>query len=226
MRCRAGLLVCLLVAGCAASSRTETMPALPRLVSFSTSDGGIVYADEYGRGDRGLVLAHGGRFTKESWARQAPAFVEAGFCVLAIDFRGRGQSRGRPQPTSADDVHLDVLAAIGYLRENGARTVSVIGASFGGGAAAEAAARAPAGTIERLVLLAHSPIDSPEKINAGRTLVVLAKDDVSGAGCWERCCDSCPRTSAPSRGTPRAASASPARACRRRTACRRPSRRA
>ena len=160
----------------------DAPPARPRLVSFPTGDGGVVYADEYGSGERGLVLAHGGRFTKESWAKQAPVFVEAGFRVLAIDFRGRGQSRGGPQASSADDVHLDVLGAIRYLRESGARTVSVIGASFGGGAAAEAAVHAPAGTLDRLVLLAHAPIDNPEQISAGRTLVILAKDDVSGSG--------------------------------------------
>ena len=161
---------------------TMSVPSSPRVVSFPAEDGGVVYADEYGAGDRGLVLAHGGRFTKESWAKQAPAFVAAGFRVVAIDFRGRGQSRGGPQASSADDVHFDVLAAIRYLRESGARTVSVIGASFGGGAAAEASTRLAAGAIDRLVLLAHSPIDHPEKIAAGRTLVILAKDDVSGSG--------------------------------------------
>lgn len=178
----AGVVVCLLAVGCAASSRAVAQPAPARVVSFPTDDGGVVYADEYGSGERGLMLAPGGRFTKESWAKQAPAFVEAGFRVLAIDFRGHGQSRGGTQASSADDVHLDVLAAIRYLRESGARTVSIIGASLGGGAAAEAAVRAPAGTIDRLVLLAHSPIDSPERISASRTLVILAKDDVSGAG--------------------------------------------
>ena len=35
--------------------------------SFPTEDGGLIYADLYGNGERGLVLAHGGRFTKESW---------------------------------------------------------------------------------------------------------------------------------------------------------------
>ena len=163
----------------ASCARAQSSPAL---VSFPTDDGGVVYADEYGTGERGLVLAHGGRFTKESWAPQAPAFVAAGFRVVAIDFRGRGQSRGGPQATSADDAHFDVLAAMRYLRESGARTVSVIGASFGGGAAADAATRAPAGSIDRLVLLAHSPIEHPERIQAGRTLVILAKDDVSGSG--------------------------------------------
>ena len=41
-------------------------------VSFPTQDGGIIYADVYGTGERGLVLAHGGRFSKESWASQGP----------------------------------------------------------------------------------------------------------------------------------------------------------
>ena len=72
-------------------------------VSFPTEDGGIVYADVYGTGDRGVVLADGGRFNKESWAVQAHALATAGFRVVAIDFRGRGQSRGGPQSVSRDD---------------------------------------------------------------------------------------------------------------------------
>jgi len=33
-------------------------------VSFSTEDSALIYGDVYGKGDRGVVLAHGGRFTK------------------------------------------------------------------------------------------------------------------------------------------------------------------
>src|ERR1700674_55016 len=66
-------------------------------VSFPTPDGGLVYADAYGRGDHGVVLAHGGRFDKASWEKQAQTLAKAGFRVLAIDFRGRGQSRAGPQ---------------------------------------------------------------------------------------------------------------------------------
>jgi hypothetical protein len=40
-------------------------------VSFTTEDNGVIYADLYGEGDRGVVLAHGGRFTKQSWQPQA-----------------------------------------------------------------------------------------------------------------------------------------------------------
>ncbi|MDX1577235.1 MAG: alpha/beta fold hydrolase [Gemmatimonadota bacterium] len=152
------------------------------LVSFPTSDGGRIYADEYGEGTHALILAHGGRFTKESWREQAPALAEAGFRVLAIDFRGRGDSRGGPDvPEDAEREHLDILAAIRHVRATGARRVSIVGASFGGWAAARAATRLPPGELDRIVLLAHSPIENPERLH-GRKLFVLARDDVSGSG--------------------------------------------
>ena len=55
------IIVALLLSGDAAAQNT---------VSFPTDDRGVVYADAYGEGDRGIVLAHGGRFNKESWRRR------------------------------------------------------------------------------------------------------------------------------------------------------------
>jgi len=59
-------------------------------VSFPTRDGGVVYALLYGTGERGVVLAHGGRVNKESWDPQSRALADAGFRALSIDFRGHG----------------------------------------------------------------------------------------------------------------------------------------
>lgn len=148
-------------------------------VRFATEDGGTVHADLYGNGDRGLVLAHGGQFTKSGWETQAHAFSDAGFRVLAIDMRGYGQSKG--DPSRPGDYYLDVLAAARYLREHGAKTVSIVGASMGGGAAAEASVHARDGKIDRIVLLAHSSIEHPERMKA-RKLFITARDDPRADG--------------------------------------------
>jgi pimeloyl-ACP methyl ester carboxylesterase len=151
-------------------------------ISFSTQDGGLVHADLYGTGERGVVLAHGGRFDKESWGKQARALATAGFRVLAIDFRGYGQSRGPgdSDPMSAP-LHFDVLAAVRYLRKAGAKTVSVVGASMGGGASGDASIASEPGDIDRLVLLGAAPNGPAEKLKAP-TLFIVARDDASADG--------------------------------------------
>ena len=162
----------------AASSSTPP----PEPVSFPTSDGGVLVGDLYGKGERGLVLAHGGRFDKESWAKQAKAFAASGFRVLALDFRGYGKSRGPGQadPMSAP-LELDVLAAVRYLRDAGAKSVAIVGGSMGGSAGADAAALSDPGAIEAVVLIGSGGGRSPEKI-PGRKLVIATKDDADGRG--------------------------------------------
>jgi pimeloyl-ACP methyl ester carboxylesterase len=167
------LIVALLVSADAAAQNT---------VSFPTEDGGLIYADVYGQGDRAVVLAHGGRFNKESWDKQARTLAAREFKVLAIDFRGYGQSRGPGQsdPLSAP-LHLDVLAAVRYLRTMGAKSVSVVGASMGGGAAGDASIASRPGEIDRLVLLGAAPNGPADKLQSS-TLFIVARDDASGDG--------------------------------------------
>jgi pimeloyl-ACP methyl ester carboxylesterase len=137
-------------------------------ISFPAQDGGVVYADAYGNGDRGVVLAHGGRFNKESWEKQARTLAAARFRVLAIEFRSEGAR------------HLDVLAAVHYLRKTGAKSVSVVGASMGGDYGAEAAEAEPA-AIDRLVLLASGAY-TPLIRMKGRKLFIIARDDANDDG--------------------------------------------
>lgn len=168
-----GILVPILLTGLAAAQEH---------VSFPTQDAGLIYADLYGTGDRSVVLAHGGRFNKESWEKQARALDSAGFRVLAIDFRGYGKSRGPGQsdPLSAP-LHLDVLAAVRYLRKTGAKTVSVVGGSMGGGAAGDASIASEPGEIDRLVFLGASPNGPADKLKAP-ALFIVARDDASADG--------------------------------------------
>jgi pimeloyl-ACP methyl ester carboxylesterase len=166
-------MMALLLAGGAAAQKT---------VSFPTEDGGEVYADIYGTGDRGIVLAHGGRFNKESWAKQAQTLAAAGFRVLALDFRGYGKSRGPGQSdVFTAPLHLDVLAAVRYLRKAGAKTVSVVGGSLGGGAAGDASIASQPGEIARLVFLGASPNGPAEKLKSS-SLFIVARDDASEDG--------------------------------------------
>jgi hypothetical protein len=138
-------------------------------VSLQTQDGWTIHADRYGTGDRAVVLVHGGQFDKSSWKKLAGVLVKAGFRVLAIDLRA---DYGSP---------LDVLAAVRYLHANGARSVSVVGASMGGDAAAGALAEAKPGEIDRVVLLAHGAYGPPETLH-GRKLFIVSRDDIGPGG--------------------------------------------
>ncbi len=166
-------IVVVLLAGNAAAQKS---------ISFPTEDGGVVYADIYGQGDRGVVLAHGGRFNKESWDKQARTLASAGFRVLAFDFRGYGKSQGPGQSdVFTAPLHLDVLAAVRYLRKAGAKTVSVVGGSLGAGAAGDASIASRPGEIARLVFLGGSPNGPAEKLKSS-SLFIVARDDASEDG--------------------------------------------
>ena len=145
----------------------------PREVSFPTSDHGRIFASLYGVGDHSVVLAHGAVFDKESWAAQSELLVAKGFRVLAIDFRGYGKSQAGSQQNA---LHLDVLAAVRYLREHGAKRISVVGGSMGGGAAARAAVEAKEGDIDQLILLAHAPIRRPQDLKGDKLFIVSDGD--------------------------------------------------
>ena len=141
-----------------------------------------MFADVYGKGERAVVLVHGGQFNKESWAKQAQTLAAAGFEVLAIDLRGYGPSHG-PGDSSPMDAALkyDVLAAVRYLHKNGAKSVSAIGGSMGGAAAGDASIASQAGEIDRVVFLGASPNDPADKLKSA-SLFIVARDDANEDG--------------------------------------------
>ena len=159
-----------------------TLAAAQQTVSLATEDSGRLCADLYGKGDRAVVFAHGGRFNKESWREQAALLASKGFRILAFDFRGVGCSTG-PGQADFDNAPFenDVLAAVRYLKAHGAKTVSVVGGSFGGGAAGDASIKSAPGEIDRIVYLGAAPNLSAEKLKS-RSLFIVARDDSNGAG--------------------------------------------
>lgn len=90
----------------------------------------------------GVVLAHMLPADQRSWFDTAATLADEGYLALTFDFRGYcpegegGCSAGERDPAAAP---ADLLAAISFLREQGASPVSVIGASMGGTAALAAA---------------------------------------------------------------------------------------
>src|SRR5262249_33553232 len=159
-----------------------TVGSAQQSISFPAEDGGRVCADLYGQGTRAVVLAHGGRFNKESWLVQAKALVSKGYRVLAIDFRGFGCSTG---PGQADfdraPFENDILAAVRYLKAHDAKSVSVVGGSFGGAAAGDASIKSTPGEIDRIVFLGAAPNLSADKLKS-RALFIVARDDGNDAG--------------------------------------------
>jgi len=155
-----------------------------RTVTFPLQDKSAqVQGDLYGKGSRGLVLAHGGRFDEKSWKKQVDVFAKAGFLVLAVRFRGdKFNPDGSPSAEgSGPENAADVIAAVLYLHRIGAKTVSAVGGSLGGDAVGDASAAMPAGSIERIVLLGSDGGDSPEKLK-GRKLFIVARGDRNDDG--------------------------------------------
>jgi pimeloyl-ACP methyl ester carboxylesterase len=157
----------------------------PQRVEFRTQDGARLIGDLYeSAGAQGVILAHGGRFTRQSWKVQAERLSRAGHRVLAFDFRGFGESTGpgHDDPLSAP-LHLDILAAVRFLRSQGARQIAVVGGSLGGMAAGDAAVHSP-DAIDRIVFLGAPASLSDLDVTGmkGRKLFIVAREDRNGAG--------------------------------------------
>jgi len=173
----------LVLVGVACASEVVAQSPARRVVA-QTLDSGRVVADHLGSGNRGVVLVHGGRYTRRHWGSLPLHLASDGAQVLAIDLRGYGESRrNRLADIGQPEEALDVQAAVRWLGERGTRDVTVIGASLGGGAAASAALepQRAAETIDALVLLAPTRLVSAERIRA-RLLVVIGATDTTASG--------------------------------------------
>jgi pimeloyl-ACP methyl ester carboxylesterase len=97
-----------------------------------SGDGVRLYMIEAGSGTAAAVLAHGGRSDLCDTLTFATRLVEAGFRVVAFDFRGSGRS----ELPSRNQLALgkDLASAVAHARQTGAERVFLIGSSMGGAA--------------------------------------------------------------------------------------------
>ena len=106
-----------------------------------------------GMGDTAVLLLHGVGGGRSIWSAEASgsanAIADAGYCALAIDFPGYGDTPGQP---TLDAMVACVVAMAAELRV--ARLV-LLGHSMGGMVAQEVVARAP-GVAQGLVLACTS----------------------------------------------------------------------
>ena len=114
-------------------------PAPPgRIVHLVASDG-VPIAGSWWPGARpdapAVLLLHGIDSSRASFARHAAWLNGLGYGVLAIDFRGHGESGAAPRTFGLHEAR-DAAAALAFLRAGMPnRPVGLIGASLGGAAA-------------------------------------------------------------------------------------------
>jgi alpha-beta hydrolase superfamily lysophospholipase len=135
------------------------MPLRATETSFRTLDGlhlagTLVEPDNRPAG--AVVLVHGGGVTREEggfFTRLATGLGQAGVASLRFDLRGHGQSEGKQEELTLSAILNDIRVAIAHVpAKTGTDSVSLLGASFGGGICGYYAAKRPA-DVRRLVLL-------------------------------------------------------------------------
>lgn len=129
-------LLALLSVACGAG---ESLAPAGRIVGFTTSDGVELTGEVRGDGSVGVVLAHMFPNDRTAWSSFASSLADRGYLALTFDFRGYGDSGGTKDIPA---ITADVLAAVEAIREEGAVTVVLVGASMGGSASLLAAAQA------------------------------------------------------------------------------------
>ena len=129
-----------------ASKNQETF----KLITYSTEDGGTIEASLFeGKKDFVVIFAHGAVFNKESWYFLAEKLQSKGVASLSIDFRGYGNSK----TGTSNNLALDILGAIDYLKNQGYKSISLVGGSMGGAAILNALELKTDDILKKVVLL-------------------------------------------------------------------------
>ncbi len=106
-----------------------------------------------------VMYCHGNAGDIRDWAYAMPPFLEMGCSVLLFDYRGYGQSQGKP---SESGLYLDGESVWGWVEEkaeNEGITAVILGKSLGSAVAIHVAAQTPPSS-----LILDSPFTSMREI--------------------------------------------------------------
>lgn len=129
-------IVLLVITGCDGVIRGPTAKVPYETVSFNSSDNITLVADYYpSNSDQGIILLHMLARTRATY-RDVAAKLVPYYKVIAVDFRGHGDSQGEYDDLTDDDFKLmtrDVEAAALFLQTEGVaeENISLVGASIG-----------------------------------------------------------------------------------------------
>lgn len=183
----AGLVGALLVSGCAQATDQPPQPSASeaarqariasagvdclseenqtKLVQYSAD--GLAYAT--GQGDTAVVLLHQADGGLCQWVSYADGLTAVGMRGFAIDIKG---------PTRVEDT----VAAVEYLRSQGAKKVYLVGASMGGTTALSAAAKT---TVDGVLSLSapsiYSGMDATTAVKSVTVPVLFAAGEFEGS---------------------------------------------
>ena len=120
-------------------SAGERLPGTPEPMHIWPGAGGVrIAGDSWGDPKGPLVLLqHGGGQTRHAWKGAGEALGQAGYCAVAFDARGHGDSDWAPEGDYGQDVMVEDLKRV--ITALGGRRPVLVGASMGGGTSLVAA---------------------------------------------------------------------------------------
>ncbi len=113
-----------------------------------------LHVDDTGGDGRVVVLVHGWPLSGESWSKQVPALVDAGYRVVTYDRRGFGRS-DQPEDGYDYDTFAGDLDAV--LTSLDLTDVTLVGFSMGGGEVARYIGTRGEGRVRAAAFLAAVP---------------------------------------------------------------------
>jgi uncharacterized protein len=118
------------------ASQVGAMGPGAQAIKLRTSDGSAIAATYYAGPDAkapAILLLHGNGSSRGQFAGLAPWLNQQGYAVMAIDFRGHGESAQVPRSFGLFEAR-DAHAAFNWLKARGDK-IGVLGSSLGGASA-------------------------------------------------------------------------------------------